>query len=615
MHKTVPPSLSVYRGQSRQGIGEGPERPIAHGEQYLQASPALAQNGELLDAIRPWMSLDSDPADHQKLQDRLESWSCFRAQGFRFVVRLAAAGIYDRRAAYFAHGRAWSLGRPVPGFDPGLHLGRTEAFEQPWSEYAQARRVADLAPLLVRPAQIAAETQVGASFLAHLFQSCVQRRSLIIAAPVTEFAAGSPLHALISFARGGLPTDLKRNCNVRIYTTTPELFLGQLGATLLALPEAFAGQALSVRRDATLLDRSGNVLSGPLPDSRALAYAEAVLERAIRIPEGLGVFAERFHERLSHPGLPDESEIRAVQITYNLAVALAGSEQERVELLRNYLPRAAQKAGPGVDWERLLIPQEWISFPSDALKDLVLFDSWSVSPGRRELQSAVERVLAHQGWTVDSRLSGWWDGADSGKLHRLLQLLAQSPPLVSASAAVERTSGLPIHLIAEVGPPQGVLAAELREGVLGRRASESEHLGLLASLPEVFDVLRQAVYDGQLDVAWARSYVERAEGVALLEAARRFLQTSRFLAPGGWGNVPERLLDKLLRERLPRELGIDLLTAGKDLDPSADLAIYLRAARSLPGLSHPPTEVRTALLPNCGKPYPGCRNPRIGNSW
>src|SRR6185436_85611 len=164
-----PASLSVYRGQSRSGEGEGPDRAVLHGEQYLQVSPAL-YNAELLDAIRPWMTLDSDPADHQRLNDHLEAWSLFTAGEYLFVVRLVSAGTYDRRAAYFAHGRAWNAKRLSPVFDAGLYLGCADAFDQPWRDAPPASPAPDdAAPLW--PEQVKAEPETAARFLGHLFQA------------------------------------------------------------------------------------------------------------------------------------------------------------------------------------------------------------------------------------------------------------------------------------------------------------------------------------------------------------------------------------------------------------------------------------------------------------
>jgi hypothetical protein len=578
MTRTAPGSLSVYRGQSRRGIGEGPGSLTAHGEQYLGASPPLDQDGDLLEAIRPWMTLDSDPADHQRLSDRLEAWSLFRHRDRQFVVRLVSAGAYDSRAGYFAHGRAWPLDAG-PGFDPGLHLGRSEAFESPWRDDDPGRRVEEPAPALVRPDRIAAEPERAAQLLAQLLQCSARRRSLIIAAPVSEFAAGAALHALVSFARGALPADLRQDCRVRIYTHTPELFL-RLGATLVAVPEELAAQALKARREATLVDRHGKLLAGEPLERVALAYAEAVIERALRIPEGLTAFGERFRDRRSRPGLPEERDVQALQATYNLAVALAGSEEERGDLLRSYLPKVAQKLGPEADWQRLIAPGEWRGFPRESLLDLLLLDSASLSPGTRELQKTAELAAAQLGLAVDSRLADWWDPAEPAKLRRLLELGAHRPPLVSPSALAERTAVLPLRRIAETGAAEAILEAELRHGSLRRRSAESIELGELASSPGVLRVLLQAVERGVLGTAWARAFVERAPGPALAAAAPELLQVPGLFQEGDpWADIAELFLDRLRAlPSVPQSLAPFILQAGRAVDPESSLPLYLRLA-------------------------------------
>lgn len=593
MERTAPASLSVYRGQSRRGIGEGPGKPIAHGEQYLAVSQKLALDGDLLGAIRHWMTLDSDPADHQRLQDRLESWSCFGVRNFRYVVRLTPAGNYDRRAAYFSHGRVWSLDQLDAGCDPGLHLGRSEMFEQPWRDDDQGQRVAkELFPELVRPRQIADETQTAARFLAHLYQSCLRSRPLIIAAPISAFEAGSSLHALVSFARGALPRDLRDRCDVRIYTRTPDLFLGQLKARLVVVPEDVAGSALGVRRDASLLDREGNPLAGGVPELAALAYADAVLERAIKIPEGLALFSRRFQSRRSGNGLPDAEDVRTVQITYNLGVALAGTDEERSDFLRGYLPKIAQKLGPGVSWERLLEPAEWRTFPQSAVFDLILRDcSEEQHAPVRELQKAAEDAAARLGWKVDPLLGAWWNPDDDQKLKRLLSLI-QGSSLISEAAAAERTSEARLPRIAKGAPAAlaGVLAAELSQGYLSRRAGEAETLGELAARPEVFDVLRRAVETKALGPEWARVSLSRFQGETLIELAKRFLQIDRFFEEDLWGEIPGLLFEALRRlERLPPVLAALLVRTGKGLDLGSQLSTWLRLTGLLESASDPGT--------------------------
>src|SRR4051812_37840667 len=122
-------TFSLYRGQSRSGIGEGPGNPpVPHGEQYLAADGTLAADGELLKAARSWMTPDWRGTDEQELGEEIEAWSYFRYGQLRLVARLAAAGIYDRRAAYFAHGRAFPADEIAGACDPGAYLGRSEAF-------------------------------------------------------------------------------------------------------------------------------------------------------------------------------------------------------------------------------------------------------------------------------------------------------------------------------------------------------------------------------------------------------------------------------------------------------------------------------------------------------
>ncbi len=115
----------VYRGQSTKGIGEGPGQSVAHGEQYLDASKNL-KDAKLLEVIRPWMTLDSEPGRSREV----EGWpgSLVLLQRVRPAIRgngWCPAGVYDLRVAYFSQGFAWDLDSPMsPGFDPGS--SRTE---------------------------------------------------------------------------------------------------------------------------------------------------------------------------------------------------------------------------------------------------------------------------------------------------------------------------------------------------------------------------------------------------------------------------------------------------------------------------------------------------------
>lgn len=572
-------SLSVYRGQSRTGKGEGPGRTVLHGEQYLWVEPELYTT-ELLDVIRPWMTLDSDAADHQRLNDQLEAWSLFPHGDYLFVVRLVSAGTYDRRAAYFSHGRAWKSNVFPSGFDPGLEIGRSETFDEPWRDKdpdASFSPSPALPPVLVRPEQIKAEAETAAALLGHLFQALAGDYPLILAVPVKDFRSGDPLHALVCFARGGLPAHLRDRCRIRVYSRLPDLFLRQLGASFVVVPEDTAGDALTARSNATLLDRQGRKIAGRELDDGILDYAKAVVERATGIPDGLPFFSERFSRRFGRQDLPEPEDIQALQITYNLAFALAGDGDRQAGFLRQYLPRAVQRFGPGLDWSRLIGSQEWNAFPQEALLDRLLGDSQDLSPAELEFLRAVEDAASQLGLRVDARLADWWDPGDSARLHRLLELLAHDPPLVSDAAAAERTAQIPLERLIEAGPLYGVLGAEAKSGWLARRASESAALARGAREPKTFEVLSRAVSAGSFDPAWARLYIRSAAPEELVDAARRWLQDPDFWQK--WEDVPKRLLDGLRSlEPAPAGLSGFLIPAGMKLDPVANLEVYLRLA-------------------------------------
>ncbi len=569
---SAPASLSVYRGQSRRGIGEGPGLRVAHGEQYLHNTAAELQNVELLDRIRPWMTLDSDPADHHRLEDQLEAWSCFSEGGHQFVVRLVSAGTYShRRAAYFAHGRGWRETEWPLGFDPGAHLGRSEVFEEPWRDDEEGRRVAEVPPAMARPEQVKAEPDVAARFLAHLYQALIVGYPLIVAAPVPDFRRGSALHALISFARAALPAELKRRCRVRVYSHHPEVFLRQLGTDLLVVPDAVAGEALATSRSRkpVLLTRQGEIHTGEVAlDDRALSYARAVVIRARKLPQGLLLFSERYRDLAESHDLDTH-----LPITYNLAYAMA---EEKWQGLLGYLLSKAQKSDQPLPWESLIHPEEWELFPSDELLDLAFRDAEGLNDRGRDFQERVRDEVLHLGLETGEYLDGWWDAEDTRKQDLLLELLATRPGLVADPATY--LSHVPLDRIAARGRPvHGVLAAELEAGTIGRRAKESVELGKLAHRPEVREVLSRATFGGQLDPGWAWRYVRAAADGELVAMAETLLERPARWKP--WDNVPKELFEALRKvDAVPETLRPAICRAGEVLDPFADFDTYLRLA-------------------------------------
>lgn len=367
-------TFSLYRGQARTGIGEGPDRPtVPHGEQFLAADRPLGQDGELLAVARPWMTLDWRPADEQALGQKIEAWSYFPYGNLRFVVRLAAAGIYDRRAAYFAHGQAFPVEAFTGACDPGAWLGASQMFDEPWNDGERPAPRPPGEPELVRPADVLAEPAVAGALLAHLYQGLVSGYPVVMAVPVKDFAQGGPLHALVSFARAALPLKLKIDCRIRVFTRLPELFLRHLETDLLVIPESEAANALATRRDATLLDRTGALREGRELEWGATKYAEAVLTWFLHAPGELLAYSGAISEHLPHDRLPGESEIARVPAIYLL---LNKRKEPSIfgEWIKSRLLPQISRQPTGLPWNCLIRPEDWQSLSSEDLGDIALAD-------------------------------------------------------------------------------------------------------------------------------------------------------------------------------------------------------------------------------------------------
>lgn len=498
---TLPPrSRSLFRGQARDGIGEGGDGPAIPGEQYLGADPEL-RRGDLLTTLRPWLTLDSDPADRQRLGERLEAWSCFEERGWLVVARLTAAGVFDRRQAYFSHARAWPADELRGGFDPGALIGRADAFEKPWREAGERRPLTGGEPVpgwLELPA-VAAEPEVAARYLAALLQARLDANPLCIAAPISDFASGSHLASLVSFARAALPEDLKRGCRLRIYTRLPRLYLDSRQADLLALPEAVAAEALAARRDGTLVDRLGVLHEGREPSSETRRYADAVVECALSRPSALLDFSHRFADfRQATDGTPETSDLLWAATVYDLVAS--GGDDVGTRLGRALRRMTGLRQGaPPPPWRRLLSAADWERLKVEDLLHLVFEDGMPT-----ELRQMAEQALANRNRMADSHLDGWWEAK---RLPRLVDLFARDQPLVSASAVADRSRGLPLAGL-EPDRCAAVLAAEDEAGVLDQRSDRE--LGQFAAQPACRRTLLAAVRHRRLAGGWLRELAPAA---------------------------------------------------------------------------------------------------------
>lgn len=517
-------SCSIYRGQARSGIGEGPGRPVHHGEQFLAADPPLDQDGELLAATRPWMTLDWRPADEQALGERIEAWSCFPHGELRFVVRLVAAGTYDRRAAYFAHGRAFSVNDIAGARDPGAYLGLSAAFDEPWRDGRRTPPRSPGPPEMVRPDQVLAEPAVAGALLAHLYQALLGGYPVVMAVPVSDFEAGGPLHALVSFARAALPLALKCDCRIRVFTRLPEIFLRHQRADLVVVPESEAANALAARRDATLLDRRGSRREGRDFSPAAGRYAEAILQRINRLPAGLLAFSGAIGEHFPKDRLPDEQELARVPVLYNLLAARA-HPVTLAEWIESSLLKQVSERPTGLDWERLIRPEDWRGIPFGSLAGILLAEVAGEEAAALLQQAEAEaRRPERQEVIAEERLRSRWNDLAVERRAALLARLLGSPqagrPLVASVTAARLSASLSLPALLASGAAARLLDAELEAGLLHDRARDPA--GLAEAVNQdllVAGVLTRATETGILPPDWMLRLLEQGDPVVLGVAA------------------------------------------------------------------------------------------------
>jgi len=504
----------------------------------------------------------------------LEAWSCFADGGYLVVARLTTAGTYDRRAAYFTHARAWRLEEVGNGFDPGALLGCSRGFERPWRDGESREEVEEPWPQVVRPEQVQAEAEVAESLLAHLFEARVEKRSVIFAVPVEELIEGGALHALVSFARAALPSELKISCHVRIYTRVPELFLGRLETDLLVLPESVAGDALGSKDDCVLLDRTGRVRAGRECSTEARSYAQAVVTSLGPFPQAALGFSERFQRHRLGEGLPTREELAAARITLLLSVAQEAPQRSRIlpGLLR---PDGRLPQLPVEVWGRLIDPEEWRSFPQDTLATLLLRDPSELLSGIRAFRrAAVEALRGNLGFLLNRSV-----GLGASDLQR---------------------TGLAAELLRE----------ECRAGAIVKRDHDPRGLAALGREPACRKELVSASAEGHLGPGWADALSgelgQEGDAKGLIDLFTEL--TERLLQAPEWGASLRDLLDELRRqEGLPRDLVERLGPAVVRLQRHAaeHLGLMARLADVWErggGGSNPVARHLRSLLPEIGSP-------------
>ena len=529
--------LSIYRGYSAAGLGDGPGRPIARGEQFLEAEEPFAGNPEALAVLRPWMTLDLDSGDYRRVGDRLEAWSSFTTGDWTFVVRLTPAGSFDHRAAYFSHARAFPAATVASAADPGALLGCSEAFDPPWRHGTE--RTGSTVPVaeMVRPSQVAEEPETAASLLAHLLQGLLSGLPTVVAVPVEELVAGAPLHALVSFARSALPAPMKRACRIRVYARSPELFLGRLENHLLVVPEPAASDTLAVRRDAVLLDRRGRRHAGPEPKPQIREWAVKVTREACLSPRALLEFAARYGERIwdGSAGLPGDREVSSVAVAFRLSEELTPGQEPPRNLLSRLRHAAAKLSAGPIPWERLLAPEDWERLPRREVLELIFAGPVTLPSGVLSLQEAATEAARALNWSAEELLAAGWKPADDSALERLLDLAAAMPGLVPHEVRSRLLEQVPVRRLQGVGRLSRLLDGEDGLEILARRLEE-----LVEEAPELLEdeTTRSRILRAILAKPPVPSIID-----AMVRAAGGRERGERWLLEGLDGLEPEGLLD------------------------------------------------------------------------
>lgn len=476
-------SYSIYRGQSERGHGEGPDRPVNFGEQYLAYSPGFPWNNDFLGAIRPWMKMSAPSRLHQELAGGLTGWSLFEESGYLIVARISSVlkySSYDNRPAYFAHGRAYRTQGLGGWMDPGLLLGDLVAFDDPWNPEAWPESGqwpvsgepdldgAGLDALSSRvQATLAEHRVVGISLLGHLFHARMEGLPLVIAVPSQEFHANSRLPRLLSFARAALPTSLKATCTIRIYDEDdPRQWLTKHGVAVLVIDESNASKAIEARPDAFVLDRRGQVVrSGRTKlSSEVKRYSEKTVDLVTGSPGGLLPFSRRIDFLLGKTGGALTPAIVASQATaYYLAFSSRKPETFR-DLLQHYLLRKVEEVAP-LPWNHLMPPRpdafDWEQIPDEDLSWLIFCEDfpltapdqpfdWQARAGLRELAivELAHRVWEHRSGRPDETVSRWWDSGEPSvaRLAHLIYLADRG--VLSATAVAALAARFPLHTLA-----------------------------------------------------------------------------------------------------------------------------------------------------------------------
>src|SRR5579862_9245849 len=304
--------------------------------------PGNVLDGARLEELKPWFMVELPTANTSIGSDH-ESWSCFRALGFQFVVRtLIRSGVRDGLLSGFTHARVWGCGGKA-SIDPGAMLGRSDAFAGRFPNCYEHDEPP--APEMVWSDLVRAEREASVRLLSQIYHARLEGRPIVIVASHEEFVAGGRVHGLVAFARAALPMALKADLRVRIGTRRPGQFLGALDAGVVVIESFQATEAMRSCRDAMLLTSDGDPLDRAM--RRDDGYGRAIVGRVLKLPEfpsSLFDFTARFR-----PEMP----VHTASIVYNFAAASKNPDFLK-QLLEMYLAKVGAADTP---WKEIVVAE------------------------------------------------------------------------------------------------------------------------------------------------------------------------------------------------------------------------------------------------------------------
>lgn len=497
-------TLSVYHGQSDQGIGSSGQGSLpGGGEQYLAADEEL-HNADILKDIKSWLTLDSEPRDQLRL-DELEAWSYFSdSEGkFSFTCRMVLSGKDStKRRLYFSHARAWektNYNRKY--YNPGLYIGSDKDFEEPWQNRVESKPIDNLSSMEDLQKEIITTTSDYKNriekYLSYFLYGLLMDKTIIISVNIDSFERSSPLHRCISLVQSLMPV-LDKSINIRIYTSSSIQTYIQT-ANLLVIPSYLEKSAK--KENTFLIDENGNSLDQAYKiDNNVFEITKEYAKNSVHgffeyksyspyFSYKTGQILERYMQDGRGFTLQDMTPI--CQFSFALADAYGGDDNTKYDFLYSLPSRYGKKE---LQWDLLLSDSDLEMFKTDML---LQFSLNSFTHKSSSLQDRVVQYLLSQKSKLDELLSQEAKILIADKYYaRAEELSSKENNLISKK--------LLSHLFGNNPPPAQYI--NLRKDYLSSHLKESE---LPDDLTKIVSILDSIITESPRESSLLRDFSER----------------------------------------------------------------------------------------------------------